>query len=689
MSAAAPAARAPWLFGPGLDLLIGCGLLYALLIVPISLAGDAFMNGKPTYLLALGVVFFSASHYGATLLRVYERREDRRAYVLFSLYATLVIAAAFVAGLRSATWSAYLLTLYLTWSPWHYTGQNYGIAVMFVRRAGVPLPTGLKRLLYASFLCSYALTFVSMHAGAGTAWDPAGAGGEGVAFLSLGIPHVVARPVLIALLSLDALLVIASAALLVRAGSLRRVAPALALMLTQALWFTIPFGVLYLGVHTGLAALDRQQEIRDYLLLVAIAHGTQYLWVTAYYAKQRASHWSGLLSFYGKILFAGVALWTLPVVLFAPLRTGGMGYDSGLALLLASCVNLHHFVLDGAIWKLPQSRVASVLIRSTPEAPSDDTATPDAPWGRRAVWAVCAAGFACWAFVFQSLEFASPAARRSGDLAAQDRILQRIEWLGHDHARLRLDLANRFAHAHDYEHAESSYQRVVALEPTWKNYRAFARFYELRGDVLSAERVYTDAEAAVGPQRDVVLARSLLAFQRGDYAAADTQAARVLAANPQDTDVMLILSKIAAAWGDEGAALAHAQEAWRRRPQELAVASHLAWMLATTPDAELRDGPEALRVLEAALPDPEKARPEELDTLAACQAASGRFEDAVRTARRAVAAARESRAEGYAEQIRARLVLYESGRPYVEERRDPNASRSANTTANASAAIAP
>jgi hypothetical protein len=45
MSAAAPAARAPWLFGPGLDLLIGCGLLYALLIVPISLAGDAFVNG--------------------------------------------------------------------------------------------------------------------------------------------------------------------------------------------------------------------------------------------------------------------------------------------------------------------------------------------------------------------------------------------------------------------------------------------------------------------------------------------------------------------------------------------------------------------------------------------------------------------------------------------------------------------
>ena len=106
MRDAAPAAQGAWLFGPGLDLLLGCGLLYVLLVVPISLAGDAFVTGKPTYLLSLGVVLLSASHYGATLVRVYERREDRRAYVLFTVYATLLLLAAFVAGLRSPTWSA-------------------------------------------------------------------------------------------------------------------------------------------------------------------------------------------------------------------------------------------------------------------------------------------------------------------------------------------------------------------------------------------------------------------------------------------------------------------------------------------------------------------------------------------------------------------------------------------------------
>jgi hypothetical protein len=44
-------------------------------------------------------MFMSGPHYGATLLRVYEERRDRRAYAIFSLWATAVIAAAFTTSL--------------------------------------------------------------------------------------------------------------------------------------------------------------------------------------------------------------------------------------------------------------------------------------------------------------------------------------------------------------------------------------------------------------------------------------------------------------------------------------------------------------------------------------------------------------------------------------------------------------
>ena len=53
----------------------------------------------------------------------------------------------------------------------------------------------------------------------------------------------------------------------------------------------------------------------------------------------------------------------MPALVFAPQVLGGLPYDLGLGLMVASAVNLHHFVLDGAIWKLRNTRVAGVLLR--------------------------------------------------------------------------------------------------------------------------------------------------------------------------------------------------------------------------------------------------------------------------------------------------------------------------------------
>ena len=78
-------------------------------------------------------------HYGGTLVRVYDQRKDRRAYAIFSVWATALLAALFVWGAFSTLVASVLFTIYITWSPWHYTGQNYGLAVMFLRRSGVPL----------------------------------------------------------------------------------------------------------------------------------------------------------------------------------------------------------------------------------------------------------------------------------------------------------------------------------------------------------------------------------------------------------------------------------------------------------------------------------------------------------------------------------------------------------------------
>ena len=87
--------RAGWVFGPVPDLLFGCGGLYVCVLLSFVLGGSGLREAEAVWLGPLLVLIVGAPHYGATILRVYEHRADRRAYVLFALHATLAIAAAF------------------------------------------------------------------------------------------------------------------------------------------------------------------------------------------------------------------------------------------------------------------------------------------------------------------------------------------------------------------------------------------------------------------------------------------------------------------------------------------------------------------------------------------------------------------------------------------------------------------
>ena len=102
-----------WLFGPLPDLLLGCGLFYALLFAFSVFDGAALRAEQPEIVFPLLILLLSTPHSGATLLRVYEERSSRRAYVLFSVWATLLVSAAFVAGAYDATLSAWIFTALL------------------------------------------------------------------------------------------------------------------------------------------------------------------------------------------------------------------------------------------------------------------------------------------------------------------------------------------------------------------------------------------------------------------------------------------------------------------------------------------------------------------------------------------------------------------------------------------------
>ena len=66
-----PAAR--WLFGPWRDLLFGCGLWYIAALGALAFVGPALREHGGVLALSFISLLVLTPHYGATLLRVYER----------------------------------------------------------------------------------------------------------------------------------------------------------------------------------------------------------------------------------------------------------------------------------------------------------------------------------------------------------------------------------------------------------------------------------------------------------------------------------------------------------------------------------------------------------------------------------------------------------------------------------------
>lgn len=168
------------------------------------------------------------------------------------------------------------------------------------------------------------------------------------------------------------------------------------------------------------------------------------------------------------------------------------------------------------------------------------------------------------------------------------------------------------------------------------------------------------------------LARALQAEGRLDAAIAEyREALRVNpefhARRPQGTALVHHnLGEALAVRGDVAGALRHLGEAMRLRPDWAPPLNNEAWILATHPDAQVRDPERALELARRASELSGGANPNILDTLAAAWAATGRFDRAVATAERALDLASQGGARDLAAALRARLALYRRGSPYRE-----------------------
>ncbi len=304
----------------------------------------------------------------ATLYRAYGLKRDVNRYKIFSIYITAIIAVSGIAAHLSPNIVPILFTIYLVWSPWHYTGQNFGIAMMMLRRGQASPSRKQRNALYLSYIGSYLVWLVELDSEKS----------QDAMTLTIGLPETLAITLKLAgylVFGIGAAYTFLS---LSSKYSTRVLIAPMLLHTSQFLWFLLP-GLLRSSIGQAYPATYFSAGI------LAFMHCAQYLWITSYFAKRETEQLTGTEKanwnpwrYFLILIMGGIALfvpgpWIVSTVFRHDL------FES--ALIFMALVNIHHFMLDGAIWKLRDGRIARLLLGSTRERTDrehiDEQAMPD------------------------------------------------------------------------------------------------------------------------------------------------------------------------------------------------------------------------------------------------------------------------------------------------------------------------
>ena len=536
--------QSTWIYGPWVDLIVGCGAWTAPLLLLTNYVSSSSAKGWSFAFYALALLF-NYPHFMATVYRAYHSYDEFAKYRVFTVHVTMLLACA---GLIAHLWYPllpWIFTLYICWSPWHYTGQNYGLMMMFARRAGLSPSERERQALHLAFIASYLMLLFSFHTG------PSG----DALILSLGLPAKFTLPVrgVLGLFFLVASVWALSS--LARRGSWKALLPSLTLTTTQFLWFLLPALI-------ELLSGKEVPQTRYSSGILAVLHSAQYLWITSYYQQKEARAAGQTTWRFSKYLLTLVAG---GIALFIPgpwLASRVFHADFAASFLtFTALVNLHHFLLDGAIWKLRDSRIAAFLLNKKPES-SQQEAQPSTlaslfhwlagtTFAARALrvaallllllWGVMDQFHFYWANVSASLNSLQRAARLNpNDSAVQTRI-----------ARAEDTAGNR-------DLALAAMRRAAAVNPGNLGLQeAYARALIVAGRDADAYALYQNLLRRSPQNTNALVNYGLLAQRLGHPDEAIDSWQRAVAADPLQSNAQLYLAQLLDRRGEMQAAARH------------------------------------------------------------------------------------------------------------------------------------
>ena len=276
------------------------------------------------------ILFSNFSHFASSTVRLYTKPGTFQALPFLTIAFPLVVLVVLTSSLLVAgSVGPHLQALYLTWSPYHYAAQAYGLALVYAYRSGCQLLPGDKRLLFWTSLLPFFFAFLTDRGGGlhwllpATALDSPLFNDEGSLLIN-GMRYA----------SLAAVLALYLKVARSASGPLPIIS-ALMLIANAAWWCFLPY---------------------DAFVWATVFHGIQYLGIVSiFHVKDQLARPDNrrgwlyhLAAFYGSSLVLGYGLFSCLPWGFV---MAGFGMEES-ALLCVAVINIHHFIVDAYIWRL-------------------------------------------------------------------------------------------------------------------------------------------------------------------------------------------------------------------------------------------------------------------------------------------------------------------------------------------------
>jgi Flp pilus assembly protein TadD len=157
-------------------------------------------------------------------------------------------------------------------------------------------------------------------------------------------------------------------------------------------------------------------------------------------------------------------------------------------------------------------------------------------------------------------------------------------------------------------------------------------------------------------------------LQKGQLDEAIAHFQKALEIQPNSAWSHVNLGNILLRKGRVDEAIGHLQTASKLQPTDTRALSSLAWVLATWPEASIRNGVRAVELAQRANQLSAGQDPLILRSLAAAYAECGRFAEAITTARQALSLATAQNNNALVNELGTQIELYQSGSPFRDPR---------------------